>query len=125
MDPARPDERLLRAVPAVARDERLPRRREAHLDLLDRVLLLHRDAEAVGEDPLRVVAVLVRIRERPAHRLRGFDAREPVRVGIGTARPPDDVELVIVDGERERLDAHRAPRALEVAVADLQRPPPL
>src|SRR5205814_3836268 len=61
---------------------------------------------------------------RPAHRLRGFDAREPVRAGIGTARPPDDVELVIVDGERERLDAHRAPRALEVAVADLQRPPP-
>src|SRR5256885_3336696 len=46
-------------------------------------------------------------------------------MGIRAPWPADDVELVIVDRERERFDAHGAPRALEVAVADLQRPPAL
>lgn len=39
-------------------------RREAHLDALDRIFLLHADAEAVGEDALRIVAVLVGRRSR-------------------------------------------------------------
>src|SRR5207237_340351 len=90
-------------------------------DLLDRILLLDGDAEAVGEDALGIVAVLVGIREWTSDRLGGLDAREPVGMRLCPARPSDDVELVVVDGERERLDAQRAARALEIAVPDLQR----
>ena len=42
-----------------------------------------------------------------------------------TARPADDVELVIVHRERERLDAQRLPLAVEAAVFDAQAAPTL
>src|SRR5713226_918814 len=35
-------------------------------------------------------------------------------------RAADDVKLVVVEGQRERLDAHRAAGAVEAAVLDLQ-----
>src|SRR5258708_6217484 len=40
-------------------------------------------------------------------------------------RTTDDVELVVVESQRERLDAHRAARAVEAAVLDLQSAPAL
>src|SRR6202521_5998183 len=40
-------------------------------------------------------------------------------------RAADDVELVVVESQRERLDAHRAARAVEAAVLDLQSAAPL
>src|SRR5207237_715351 len=105
--------RLLRTVPAVAADERYPPRRQAHLDLLDGIFIVDDDAEAVGEDAFRVVAVLVRVGKRAAHGLGRLDPREAIGVRRAAARPPDDVELMIVDGERQRLDAHRFARADE------------
>src|SRR4051812_37373135 len=123
--PPGPLERFLRAVPAVARHERFPRADEAHLDVLDGILLLDRDPEAVREDALGIVAVLVGIRERASYGIGGLDSGKAVGMGLCVLPPPDDVELVVVDRERERLDADRPPRALEVPVAELEGAAPL
>src|SRR5438105_9641982 len=125
VDPACVHERFLRPMPAVAAHERRPPRRQAHLDVLDRVLLVDEDAEALREDPLRIVAVLVRILEGPTGGFGRLDPRKAVGVRRAAARPPDHVELVVVDGERERFDAHRAAPAVEAPVSDLQRAPAL
>src|SRR5207253_3986492 len=87
--------------------------------------LVDEDAEAVGEDPLRVVAVLVRVLERAAGDLGALESGEAIRMGRPASRPPDDVELVIVDGQRERLDAQRLAGAVEGAVPALQPAPAL
>ena len=125
VDLAAAHERFLRAVPAVAAHERGPPAGQADLDDVHGVLFVHEDAEAVGEHALRIVAILVRVLERPAHRLGGVDPREPVGVRLAAARAADDVKLVIVDRERERLDAQRLPPAIERPVPDLQAMAPL
>src|SRR5216683_1232732 len=120
VDPAGALEGFLRAMPAMAAHERRPPRREAHLDVLDRVFLVDLDAEALGEDALRIVAVLVRVPERAPRGLGGLQPGEAVGMRGTAARPPDHVELVIVDRERERLDAQRLPLSVEAPVPDLQ-----
>src|SRR5438105_13860370 len=92
MDPASAHECLLRTMPAVAAHERRPTPRQADLDDVHRILLVHEDAKAVGEHALRVVAVLVRVLERAPHRLGGLDPREPVGVRLTAAGPADHVE---------------------------------
>src|SRR5205085_1412211 len=63
--------------------------------------------------------------ERAAGGLGGLDAREAVRVRRAAAGAADDVELVIVEAERERLDADGFAGSVEAAIADLQGAAPL